>query len=461
VSLAPIAEARTALKLAAKACLAATRTAMRFPTIEGPALIETIHRFVRTIDGNVHLARVAHDGAELYAAELSKISAQKVQHWKALRVIRKDLERRYPRWPSATASVGPEPARRPFDYFDALIAQMLAAPSGVKEGNTDDSHDGSVEPGDVLSAIVDEVLPGLESDARESALEDDRKAIKSANDALRVLRSATLILGGVHARSKLVFLREIVDGTNPSVGTVAWYLGEAEVGVEHLYRRLFFEPGRLDTGQLGWVQQFQLQVAAAVTAVEADFQARLGDRASIDWLVRRYAERCRQLRAAELRELLKKVTRQKEHALTREMATYLFDQGLDVLIELPLGASRYDVYAPATLLLEAKVCSASKTALRATAEWLRQISSYKLQLRSERATVDPVLVVFCVDGRQPDLPLDHTIGSLTVSIVVVDVAPPNQRGHRAAAPVHVTTEQIAAQIDRLAPKGAKGDVRRR
>lgn len=205
MSLAPVAEARTALKLAAKACRGATRKRMKFPAIEGPALIAAIHRFVRTIDGNVHLARVAHDGQLLYAAELKEIAAQKVKHWNALRAVRRDLERRFPVLASATMSVEPFPEGHPFDYFDTLVSRMLAAPSDVDEGNLDDLTDGSVEPADILATVLTAVLPRLAPAATESALAADRKAITRARDGLTVLRSATLLLGGVHGHASLTY----------------------------------------------------------------------------------------------------------------------------------------------------------------------------------------------------------------------------------------------------------------
>jgi hypothetical protein len=399
---------------------------MKFPVIEGPALIAAIHRFVRTIDANVHLARVAHDGQLLYAAELSEIAAKKVDHWKALRTVRRDLERRFPALREATMNIEPFPEGRPFDYFDTLVARMLAAPGDVDEGNFDDPTDGSLEPADILVTVMTEVLPGLAPAATESALADDRKAIAHARDALTVLRSATLLLSGVHGHARLMYLRDIVDGTNPSARSVAWYLNNVEVGIKHYYRMLFFDPGRIDAGELGWAEQFQLQVAAAVTTVEADLAARLNDRESVTWLVKRYAERCRRLKAPELLALLEKVTPTKERDLTRSMATYLFDQGLDVLIEVQLGASRYDARAPA-LLVEAKVCSTKTSALTALVRGLQQIASYEIQLRAERVTVDPVLVLFCIGGRPPDVPLEYTGPSARFDSLIRPSCPHEER----------------------------------
>lgn len=275
------------------------------------------------------------------------------------------------------------------------------------------------------------------------------------------LRLATLDLDRVSPITDLERLQLIVTATSPAAIAREWYVSKPLDSADHRYRRLLLEPHRIDGAEFGWVERLQLEIASYVDAVEAEISARLGDRASVGWLVRRYAERCRQLRAPELRASLAKVTRQNERALTRNMATYLFDQGLDVLIELQLGAARYDVYAPA-LLVEAKVCSASTSALRAAAEGLRQISSYQIQLRNERAKVDPILAIFCIGGPPPDMPHEHTVGSLTVSIIVVDVAPPNQRGHRASASVHVTPAQIASELQRITPKErAKRGARRR
>jgi 2-methylisocitrate lyase-like PEP mutase family enzyme len=74
-----IREARSALTAAGRACAAAARADVTYPAVVGPALLESIHRFVRTVEGNVHLARVVNDGTQSYHQEIAPLTAEKVR----------------------------------------------------------------------------------------------------------------------------------------------------------------------------------------------------------------------------------------------------------------------------------------------------------------------------------------------------------------------------------------------
>jgi hypothetical protein len=267
----------------------------------------------------------------------------------------------------------------------------------------------------------------------------------------------------IHPAAKWRWMKSILEKTNPQSEHWPHDLAMPDSDPEPIFK-LMHEPEALRLRGWDWLAPFMARVASAATAVEGDLQARLGSRASLVWLVQRYARRSRWLRIAELQSVAARGGPSKllkdERALTRDAAMYLFDQGLDVAIEQTLGQSRYDIVANA-VLVEGKICSERRLPLRAVVDGLRQLHSYAGPLAAEGRAPEPVLLIFCMGGPSPDMPTHHTVGTVDIAIVLVDLAPATERGSRAKARAQVTPDDISRELDQTkptrkrAPKGSR------
>jgi hypothetical protein len=332
-------------------------------------------------------------------------------------------------------------------YVDSLLSAFEDVPDPDSTEARDDELGGCVEPARALLAILQEVVPGLGVSPRDSTLRSFSKRVGAVRDLLLGIRRSFLLLHSVHPANKLRWLRDVAHGCNPERDSPDWILrslsGEHQTSDIAGLRALQFDLRALDPI---WFETFRVEGIGNVVVVRSEIHARLGHRASAAWLLQRYAQRCRWLRRDELQKLTGgKAGRRQELNLTRDVALFLFDQGLEVLTEQGRGQQRYDIIGP-SLLVEAKVQARRRSARSAVIAGLKQIHNYHTALSQEGIVPDPVLVVFRVSGPHADLPSEALIGNLTVPIVYVDLAPAPESGSRASPPEVVTAGAIAAGV---------------
>jgi hypothetical protein len=96
----------------------------------GPALILSVHRFVRTIDLNLHLSRVVEDCATGYATAMDALVVDKLRAWAELETIRREIGTLYPALETAAPDCVSDLAGRPFDEFDDGLKRLRDDPKG-------------------------------------------------------------------------------------------------------------------------------------------------------------------------------------------------------------------------------------------------------------------------------------------------------------------------------------------
>jgi hypothetical protein len=449
MSLRPIEDARRTLNRSVEAVLKLSRLKTNASAAGGRALLESIHRLVRTIDGNLHLDRVRQECESDYERDLGKIVQRRRELLTALRVVRHDAVAAFP---VLVGSIQPTaPADRLFSLakFDSLVGPWLDENVAIDEGNASDEHSGSAGPALILQVVLRDVLPRRGVSADDPELSSLKSRERDLRTQIIRLRRGQFLLERVHPAARWLWVKQVATESNPEVDSVAWHLTDPRVAIQPYkhYSHLLFGDGSVDSEDLLWLEGFRAEVVANTLAVQAEFQSLLGSRAGAAWLLRRYAKRSRCLRLKELRAGLKGARQEREEYLTRDVAMFLFDQGLDVLTEQSRGQHRYDVLGR-SLLVEGKVQSKGRSALKAVTEGLKQLHGYQTDLIHEGLQLDPVLVLFRVSGPVADLPPEFTIGNVSVSIVYVDLGQASESGSRASSPERVTEELISALLSR-------------
>lgn len=196
-------------------------------------------------------------------------------------------------------------------------------------------------------------------------------------------------------------------------------------------------------------------------AVASDFHARLAGRATVAWVLKRYARRCRRLRLEEMVRLINdpKTKGKSELVLARDAAVFLFDQGFEVLIEQPMGSHRYDIIGE-PLLVEAKIYDDNRPGLAAVADGLAQIHQYANDLADEGVHVEPVLLVFRLGGPRATAVPEYKIANLRVTIAHVDLGTSAESGSRATAPEpDITEEAITTALRRKQQRHPRQSVK--
>jgi hypothetical protein len=443
----PIEEARHALTLSAVAVVEACRSDAADARLAGRTILTAIHRFVRTVIGNVHLSRARADCCLEYLGGRGAILKRKVDLVRRVHHFRQGAQERFP-----VLAESADPASLPADdlyslaRFDVLVSRILENGGDVDEGDVSDPQAETGEVVEVLRTLLTEWLPSKGVARSDRNLVDLLSEIRAMHNEMTQVRRAQSLIEQVHPATRWNDLESIVADVNPSVDSKEWLLAHAaQIAPYRAYYRFLFEPRAVEPEDLAWLEAFKQQISADVRTVRADLETRLGTRASFAWLLDRYARRCRWLRLRELQAALKGEIRDKERFLTRDAATFLFDAGFDVLTEQSLGQHRYDVIGK-ELIVEAKIYKEGRSSFKAVVEGLQQIHSYVTALSNEGLSLEPILLVFRIDGPVADLPREHTVGTLNVAIVQVDLGSSSESGSKARAPIVVTPDAIAGRL---------------
>jgi hypothetical protein len=141
-------------------------------------------------------------------------------------------------------------------------------------------------------------------------------------------------------------------------------------------------------------------------------------------LVRRYAAQCEAFEAKSLRDLVKDDTKNAERTLTRDFAKYLFQQGMNPVLDPTIGCLRPDVVdaVPGDLLyVEAKQYGDSVNR-RKVIDAFRQVWSTWGRLENAYRTPEAFLLIFRVGGPRIEPPKRLRCGGRTLYAVVVDIS---------------------------------------
>ena len=399
-------------------------------------------RLVSLVQKNTHLARVAGEAAADYRREQARLHEEERTALLQLKRLRNDIVARCPNL-DPSVQVGEEAdGPKLVTGFDEFL------PNALKKLGQEDSFFGSGKhkASERLRQVLDHV------DEHEPRLARWRERRSNSSTCLEQLRRARHVLDESNAGKRWLWIAEVPPAANPPDGPQLW-LSESRgfyAPVLGPLYKLVHDPRSVDEQGRKKACEWLSDLRTNLNVVATDFQARLGQRASIAWILERYARRCRRLRRNELNEMLEglRAGEKRELALTRDAAVFLFDQGFEVLTEQSMGAHRYDIIG-AQLLVEAKIYDGKRKGLAALADGLMQIHQYANALADDGVQVDPVLLVFRLAGPRATPVSEYKIGNLRVTIAHVDLGTSVDSGSKAPPPEpDVTEEAITAELAR-------------
>lgn len=180
-------------------------------------------------------------------------------------------------------------------------------------------------------------------------------------------------------------------------------------------------------------------------------QNRLRSTASMLELIHRFRARAMWYDKTRLRELAMTLAQGKkvnpvEDKLTRELALYLFDNGLPVLLRADIENVQLDALGINTpVLVEAKAYKDSKQKAAVIAG-ISQLHAYMTNLEASKLHVeDAFYVVFRLGGPLYDLPTVIETNRFKIYPVMVDIAESKVSGRKQPKPVMITREEIMSQ----------------
>lgn len=169
-------------------------------------------------------------------------------------------------------------------------------------------------------------------------------------------------------------------------------------------------------------------------------------------LLKQFQARCERFDAPELRDVSSQT--QHEASLTRRLARFLFDQGLDPLVDPTIAELRPDVFVPRTespVYVESKQYSADGDPRDVVRKALRQVLDTWGRLRSTYPVDEAFLAIFRRGGPRVEIRDVLRIHGRTLYTVLIDIAEPSQSGSRQKVdPVTIDDAEvveIAAGVD--------------
>jgi hypothetical protein len=168
--------------------------------------------------------------------------------------------------------------------------------------------------------------------------------------------------------------------------------------------------------------------------VYEDVRLRLGQERSLLAVFERYRQRCQWYEADRLRVLAEASSRP-EDALAETLVTYLFDNGLNPLVQPMIGRIRpdaLDVSSRFTFYVEAK--QYKQGAPRYLLQGMQQVWDMLGQLQSTGSDVrEAFYVIYRRGGPRYEFPRRLQHGERIVHVLLIDIAPIEERG--SSAPV--------------------------
>jgi hypothetical protein len=191
-----------------------------------------------------------------------------------------------------------------------------------------------------------------------------------------------------------------------------------------------------------------------VRRVYEGLRARLGSTLSHQQLVGRYKARAMWYDKQRLRDLVFAPTtgafiREREDTLVLEMAKWLFDNGLPMLVKTNFANLEPDLLSTGSpaILIEGK---AYKAADKSIAKNIAQLHAYLNGLDASQFHVEEAYyVVFRLGGPLYDLPRSLVFNRHVLYPVVIDLGVAKDSGRKQSAPIVVTQADVVAEVTKL------------
>jgi hypothetical protein len=323
-----------------------------------------------------------------------------------------------------------DPYFKSFAWFDETVQRSTENRVSVWPRNANLNDKDYTEVGRLLTLLNDKVgqLP------REQIPEDIFLKLHALQEKHHHMHRLFLAECRTWPPASLDFIRDVASRINPvpkQFGTIKEFLSET---VDQSINQII-QPQVDPQVCLFHLRRVYEQLRADIGSVLSHYE-----------LVHRFKIRCMFYDRERIEEVIKSAGRQKEDALTRALALYLFDNGISVLYRVKRGAHEYDLIA-SSLFVEAKEYSASDKAR--LIRGISQLHAYINGLEADDvANIREVYyVVFRLGGPLYDWPEKIEMSRWTIYPVTIDLGPSRESGSRQPKVVKITLEEIYGTIN--------------
>ena len=263
MSATPIVDARKLLDLTTRAIVMAakpSRDEVSGDLLGGRHLIESIHRFVRTVEGDVHLRRVREECQRAYREERGRNTARKVRLLRELKAFHAKAQLAFPDLARLASDGNPDP------FSLEEFSPRISASSWIlthRRRNPADENAGCVHVADLLRIALSESLPAAGVDPDDRTLKVLLRELDQKVDELRHARNESFVLKRVHAAEQWAELVNVVEQTNPGLDSSAWLLIKHDGNRFGRYRRLILDPTSINDDDRIWFASRRSNYAAA------------------------------------------------------------------------------------------------------------------------------------------------------------------------------------------------------
>jgi hypothetical protein len=165
----------------------------------------------------------------------------------------------------------------------------------------------------------------------------------------------------------------------------------------------------------------------------------------------RYKARCMWYDRRRLERLVKENEEKQEDVLTRDLALYLFDNGISTLYRVKRGKHEYDLIGDQTkarIFVEVKVYKDSKNARRDLTQGIAQLHAYLNGLEADDMAIQEVYyVIYRLGGPLYDLPEEIPTNRRTFYPIVVDLGPSRESGSRQPKPISIPLDDFFEELE--------------
>ena len=179
-------------------------------------------------------------------------------------------------------------------------------------------------------------------------------------------------------------------------------------------------------------------------------RAAIGSRLRHYEILQRYKARCMWYDRERLGQLIVNSKGKEEDVLTRDLALYLFDNGMSTLYRVRKGVHEYDLIAYRTkrrVFVEAKVYKSSDHARRDLVQGFAQLHAYLNALEADDLPVQEVYyVIYRLGGPLYDLPCEIPTNRRTFYPMIVDLGPSEASGSKQPKPISIDLTEFFAEI---------------
>jgi hypothetical protein len=160
-------------------------------------------------------------------------------------------------------------------------------------------------------------------------------------------------------------------------------------------------------------------------------------------IVERFGERCAWYDKQRMRRVAGEVGGKREDRLTLELAKYMHDCGVLVLVRPRISNLEPDLVALRGLAIEAKAYTSSANARRELIDGYYQLHAYmtSLETRALRAH-EGFLVAFRLGGPIYETPRTMTLGRFLIHSLTIDLGESHDSGRKQPRPAPITEKEI-------------------